>query len=79
MTEIYDSAEGSENTLDHWAGYALNPEDRVKLEPTIKSLVGRAPLLRKSAVSTAPTPRRRSSTSAAMSPSGPTTTARVER
>jgi hypothetical protein len=46
MTEIYDSAEGSENTLDHWAGYAINPEDRVRLEATIKGLGGRAPLLK---------------------------------
>jgi hypothetical protein len=34
------------NTLDHWAGYAINPEDRLKLEPTIKGLGGRAPLLK---------------------------------
>ena len=39
MEPIYDSAEGTENTLDHWAGYAINPEDRAKLEPTLKGLV----------------------------------------
>lgn len=46
MTEIYDGAEGSENTLDHWAGYAINPEDSRKLEAAIKTLGGRAPLLK---------------------------------
>jgi dipeptidyl aminopeptidase/acylaminoacyl peptidase len=46
MEPIYDSAESPENTLDHWAGYALNPEDRAKLETSIKNLGGRAPLLK---------------------------------
>ena len=46
LADIHDGAEGSENTLDHWAGYSLNPEDRLKLEATIKSLAGRAPLLK---------------------------------
>ncbi len=35
-----------ENTLDYWAGYALNPEDAQKLEAKIKELPGDAPLLR---------------------------------
>jgi dipeptidyl aminopeptidase/acylaminoacyl peptidase len=35
-----------ENTLDYWAGYALNPEDAQKLEAEIKKLPGAAPLLR---------------------------------
>jgi hypothetical protein len=35
-----------ENTLDYWAGYALNPEDAQKLEEEIKKLPGDAPLLR---------------------------------
>ncbi len=46
MTPIYDDAEGTENTLDHWAGYSINPEDRAKLEASIKELGGRAPLLK---------------------------------
>jgi dipeptidyl aminopeptidase/acylaminoacyl peptidase len=36
----------SENTLDFWAGYTLNPEDAAKLENEIKELPGDAPLLR---------------------------------
>jgi dipeptidyl aminopeptidase/acylaminoacyl peptidase len=36
----------NENTLDYWAGYALNPEDATKLEAEIKELPGDAPLLR---------------------------------
>src|SRR6202041_335614 len=36
----------NENTLDYWAGYALNPEDAAKLEAEIKELPGDAPLLR---------------------------------
>jgi len=35
-----------ENTLDYWAGYALNPDDATKLEAEIKELPGDAPLLR---------------------------------
>jgi dipeptidyl aminopeptidase/acylaminoacyl peptidase len=46
MAEIYDSSEGTENTLDHWAGYAINPEDRVKLQAAIQDLGGKAPLLK---------------------------------
>src|ERR1700691_3444925 len=37
---------GGENTLDYWAGYALNPEDAQRLEGKIKQLPGDAPLLR---------------------------------
>ena len=33
-------------SFHHWARYAINPEDRLKLEPTIKNLGGRAPLLK---------------------------------
>ena len=46
MEPIHDSAENPENTLDFWAGYSINPEDRAKLESTIKSLGGKAPLLK---------------------------------
>ena len=35
-----------ENTLDYWAGYALNPEDAQRLETKVKELPGAAPLLR---------------------------------
>jgi hypothetical protein len=35
-------AENPENTLDFWADYAINPEDRIKLEATIEELPGKA-------------------------------------
>jgi hypothetical protein len=35
-----------ENTLDYWAGYALNPDDARRLEVKVKELGGGAPLLR---------------------------------
>jgi Sulfatase-modifying factor enzyme 1/Prolyl oligopeptidase family len=43
--EFYKSRSG-ENTLDYWAGYALNPDDAQRLEAKIKELPGNAPLLR---------------------------------
>jgi dipeptidyl aminopeptidase/acylaminoacyl peptidase len=43
--EFYEPRSG-ENTLDYWAGYALNPEDAQRLEAKIKELSGDAPLLR---------------------------------
>lgn len=46
MEPIYDAIESSENTLDHWAGYAVNPEDRARLASTLRELGGRAPLLK---------------------------------
>ncbi len=46
MEPIHESAENPENTLDFWAGYAPNPEDRARLEETIKDLGGKAPLLK---------------------------------
>ena len=35
-----------ENTLDYWAGYALNPDDAERLEAKIKELGEGAPLLK---------------------------------
>jgi formylglycine-generating enzyme required for sulfatase activity len=35
-----------ENTLDYWAGYALNPDDARKIEAKIKELFGDSPLLK---------------------------------
>jgi formylglycine-generating enzyme required for sulfatase activity len=46
MEPIYDGADNPENTLDFWAGYSINPEDRVKLQESLKDLGGRAPLLK---------------------------------
>ena len=46
MEPIHASAENPENTLDFWAGYAVNPEDRARLEAAIKNLGRKAPLLK---------------------------------
>jgi dipeptidyl aminopeptidase/acylaminoacyl peptidase len=43
---LYDSPESGENTLDHWAGYAANPDDTARLREKLKELGGEAPLLR---------------------------------
>ena len=45
MTGKYDKKEG-ENTLDYWAGYALNPDDTKRLRENLKELPGTAPLLK---------------------------------
>ena len=45
VAALYKDRSG-ENTLDYWAGYALNPDDAAKLEAEIKELHGDAPLLR---------------------------------
>ena len=45
MVDFYKVRSG-ENTLDYWAGYALNPDDAQRLEDKIKELPGDAPLLR---------------------------------
>ena len=79
MEPIHDSAENQENTLDFWAGYALNPEDAApNLETTIKNLGGKAAICsRKSAASAARTPRSASLTWAATLRNGPTMAARA--
>ncbi|MGH9779380.1 MAG: prolyl oligopeptidase family serine peptidase, partial [Candidatus Acidiferrales bacterium] len=46
MKSLYEGATGNENTLDHWAGYALNPEDAARLAKKVAELGGKAPLLR---------------------------------
>ncbi|MGB8593359.1 MAG: prolyl oligopeptidase family serine peptidase [Candidatus Acidiferrales bacterium] len=43
--DLYKDRPG-ENTLDYWAGYAVNPEDAQRLEEKIKQLPGTAPLLK---------------------------------
>jgi dipeptidyl aminopeptidase/acylaminoacyl peptidase len=45
VTALYADHPG-ENTLDYWAGYAINPEDAQLLEEKIKQLPGDAPLLK---------------------------------
>jgi dipeptidyl aminopeptidase/acylaminoacyl peptidase len=44
--ELYDKPEPGENTLDHWAGYAVNPDDAARLREKVRELGGQAPLLR---------------------------------
>lgn len=44
--DLYEHIEGEENTLDHWAGYALNPDDAARLREYLKELDGEAPLLK---------------------------------
>ncbi|HZT83097.1 MAG TPA: prolyl oligopeptidase family serine peptidase [Gemmataceae bacterium] len=43
---LYGSAGSTENTLDWWAGYEVNPDDAARLREKLGSLGGRAPLLR---------------------------------
>ncbi len=44
---LYEDREADgENTLDYWAGYALNPEDAARLRDKVKELGAGAPLLR---------------------------------
>jgi dipeptidyl aminopeptidase/acylaminoacyl peptidase len=45
--ELYGKSSGAdENTLDWWAGYALNPDDAGRLMEKVKELGGGAPLLK---------------------------------
>jgi formylglycine-generating enzyme required for sulfatase activity len=43
--ELYGEAEAGENTLDHWAGYPVNPDDARQLREKLREL-GPAALLR---------------------------------
>jgi dipeptidyl aminopeptidase/acylaminoacyl peptidase len=45
VRDLYVNRDG-ENTLDHWAGYAPNPEDAARLREKAKELKGTAPLLK---------------------------------
>ncbi len=45
VASFYNSTAG-ENTLDFWAGYAINPDDAGRLDARIKELGAGAPLLR---------------------------------
>ena len=44
--KLYGGAGAGENTLDYWAGYALNPEDATRLKQKIAEMQGRSPLLK---------------------------------
>jgi formylglycine-generating enzyme required for sulfatase activity len=45
FSALYEKRE-RENTLDYWAGYALNPDDTIRLREKAKELPGTAPLLK---------------------------------
>ena len=45
VASLYEGR-GGENTLDTWAGYALNPDDALRLEAKVKELGGPAALLK---------------------------------
>ena len=45
VASLYEKRDG-ENTLDYWAGYAMNPDDTAKLSKKIAELPGNAPLLK---------------------------------
>lgn len=45
VASLYEGLSG-ENTLDYWAGYALNPDDARRLVDKVKELGGEAPLLK---------------------------------
>jgi dipeptidyl aminopeptidase/acylaminoacyl peptidase len=44
--KLYADPSEEENTLDHWAGYSLNPDDAKKLVEKLKNLPGKAALLK---------------------------------
>jgi dipeptidyl aminopeptidase/acylaminoacyl peptidase len=44
VATLYTGRTG-ENTLDYWAGYALNPDDAARLQKKVAELAGNAPLL----------------------------------
>jgi len=46
LEELYQDADGPDNTLDFWAGHEVNPEDRARLREKIRELGGTAPLLK---------------------------------
>jgi predicted peptidase len=43
---LYEKPAAGENTLDYWAGYAVNPDDAARLRSKIRELAGAAPLLK---------------------------------
>lgn len=43
---IYENQSINENTLDYWAGYAVNPDDAARLKAVVGKLGGSAPLLK---------------------------------
>jgi dipeptidyl aminopeptidase/acylaminoacyl peptidase len=45
VSAMYEKKDG-ENTLDYWAGYAVNPDDAARLAKNLSDLPGTAPLLK---------------------------------
>jgi hypothetical protein len=46
VASLYEKSDAGDNTLDYWAGHAVNPEDTQALRDKLQSLGGEAPLLR---------------------------------
>lgn len=44
--QLYEQTEGEENTLDHWAGYTVNPDDAARLREMLKAQNGATLLLK---------------------------------
>jgi dipeptidyl aminopeptidase/acylaminoacyl peptidase len=45
-TKLYEHTDGEENTLDHWAAHAVNPDDAARLRETLEKQGGEALLLK---------------------------------
>jgi dipeptidyl aminopeptidase/acylaminoacyl peptidase len=43
---LYGAPDAADNTLDAWAGYAVNPDDAARLRAKLAELAGKAPLLK---------------------------------
>jgi formylglycine-generating enzyme required for sulfatase activity len=43
---LYSESAGAENTLNYWAGEAVNPDDAEKIQAKIRELGSQAPLLK---------------------------------
>jgi hypothetical protein len=46
VASLYEKTDAAENTLDYWAGHAVNPDDAARLREKISGLGDGAPLLR---------------------------------
>jgi formylglycine-generating enzyme required for sulfatase activity len=46
MAALYDPKDRVENTLDYWAGYAVNLDDALRLRQEVAELGSEAPLLK---------------------------------
>jgi formylglycine-generating enzyme required for sulfatase activity len=46
VAALYEKSDATENTLDYWAGHAVNPEDAARLREKLQPLGNNAPLLR---------------------------------